>query len=321
MALTNEIFQEHELLRKPKPRSFASKWGLTLFLMCMPAIVFVAIFNYGTIPGLLIAFKNYKVYLGMYDSPFTSLGGFQHFYDFLTDPYFWTYMKNTIVLSVTQLIIGAILPVIYALFLNEVKYKFSKRVIQTIMYAPYFISTVVMVGMLYAFFNTDFGVLAKLFAPIFGNQNYMADPNGFIVIYLVSAVWQGLGWWSIMYMGNLANVDPNLHDAARIDGAGRFRRMFSVNLPSIIPLCVIMFIMAVGNVLSVGFEKVYLMQMSTNLSTSAIISTYVYEISFSSGIGQFDYATAIGLFNMLVNIILLLVCNFISKKVSDTSLW
>ena len=142
------------------------------------------------------------------------------------------------------------------------------------------------------------------------------------MIYVVSGLWQGLGWWSIVYIGTLSNVDPNLHDAAIIDGASRFRRIISVNLPSIVPLATIMLIMSVGNILSVGFEKVYLMQLATNLSSSEIISTYVYRVSFPEyGLPQFSYATAIGLFNSIINIIILCLANFVSKKVSENSLW
>ena len=191
------------------------------------------------------------------------------------------------------------------------------------MYAPYFISVSVLVGMMFAFFKVDSGIFTRIFAFFgFDATNLMENPDYFCMLYVVSGLWQGLGWWSIVYMGSLANVDPNLHDAAIIDGAGRGRRILYVNLPQIIPLAVIMFIMSIGNILSVGFEKVYLMQLSTNLSSSEIIATYVYNISFPKfGSAQYSYATAIGLFNSVVNIIILCLGNFVSKKVSDNSLW
>ena len=192
------------------------------------------------------------------------------------------------------------------------------------MYAPYFISVSVLVGMLFAFFNSDSGIFTRVFAFFgFNAANLMENPDYFCMIYVVSGLWQGLGWWSIVYIGTLSNVDPNIHDAAIIDGAGRIRRIIYVNLPAIIPLATIMFIMSIGNILSVGFEKVYLMQLSTNLSSSEIIATYVYRVSFPEfgGIPQFSYATAIGLFNSFVNILILILANFVSKKVSDNSLW
>ena len=251
------------------------------------------------------------------------MGGFQHFYNFVTSPNFWEILKNTLVLSVLSILFNSLLPIIFALFLNEIRAKGYKKAVQLIMYAPYFISTVVLVGMLFAFFDADSGIFTNILVSLgFERQNLMENPDAFAMIYVLSGVWQGLGWWSIVYMGTLANVDPNLHDAAIIDGAGRFRRIFYINLPAIVPMAVIMFIMSIGNILNVGFEKVWLMQLSTNLSTSEIISTYVYRISFPSfGLPQFSYATAIGLFNSVINIIILWGANFISKKVSNNSLW
>ena len=251
------------------------------------------------------------------------MGGFKHFYTFVTSPNFLSILRNTLVLSLLSIVFNSILPIIYALFLNEVRNKGYKKLIQLIMYAPYFISVVVLVGMLFVFFDVDSGIFTKILVALgFDQQNMMENPDAFAAIYVISGIWQGLGWWSIVYIGTLSNVDPNLHDAARIDGAGRFRRIFYINLPAIIPLAIIMFIMSIGNVLNVGFEKVYLMQLSTNLSKSEIISTYVYRISFPDyGLPQYSYATAIGLFNSAINIVILCIANFISKKVSHNSLW
>ena len=312
-----------DLVRKPKNRTFANKIGLVLILMALPAVVYIFIFHYMPLEGLIIAFKDYNSFQGMFNSPWTSMGGFQHFYNFVTSPNFWQILRNTLVLSVLSILFNSLLPIIFALFLNEIRAKGYKKTIQLIMYAPYFISTVVLVGMLFAFFDADSGIFTNILVSLgFERQNLMENPDAFAMIYVLSGVWQGLGWWSIVYMGTLANVDPNLHDAAIIDGAGRFRRIFYINLPAIIPMAVIMFIMSIGNILNVGFEKVWLMQLSTNLSTSEIISTYVYRISFPSfGLPQFSYATAIGLFNSGINIIILWAANFISKKVSNTSLW
>ena len=312
-----------DLVRKPKNRTFANKIGLVLILMALPAVVYIFIFHYMPLEGLIIAFKDYNSFQGMFNSPWTSMGGFQHFYNFVTSPNFWQILRNTLVLSVLSILFNSLLPIIFALFLNEIRAKGYKKTIQLIMYAPYFISTVVLVGMLFAFFDADSGIFTNILVAMgFNRQNLMENPDAFAMIYVLSGVWQGLGWWSIVYMGTLANVDPNLHDAAIIDGAGRFRRIFYINLPAIIPMAVIMFIMSIGNILNVGFEKVWLMQLSTNLSTSEIISTYVYRISFPSfGLPQFSYATAIGLFNSVINIIILWAANFISKKVSNNSLW
>ena len=317
----NEIV---EILRTPTKRKWYSKIGLVLFIMTIPTVLYFLIFHYLPIGGLVIAFKDYNAFQGIFGSPWTTAGGFQHFINFVTDPKFFTLLGNTLYLSVMSIIFNSLCPIIFALILNEVKPKRFKKVVQTIMYAPYFISVSVLVGMLFVFFNSDSGIFTKIFAAFgFDASNLLENPDYFCMIYVVSGLWQGLGWWSIVYMGNLSNVDPNLHDAAIIDGAGRIRRIISVNLPSIIPLATIMFIMSIGNILSVGFEKVYLMQLSPNLISSEIISTYVYSISFPEfgGIPQFSYATAIGLFNSIVNIIILCAANFVSKKVSSNSLW
>ena len=318
---TSELkFSREDLIRKPKAKSLYSKLGITLFLMTLPTIVYIFIFHYMPLEGLLISFKDYNSFQGIFGSPWTSMGGFKHFY---TSPNFLSILRNTLVLSLLSIVFNSILPIIYALFLNEVRNKGYKKLIQLIMYAPYFISVVVLVGMLFVFFDVDSGIFTKILVALgFDQQNMMENPNAFAAIYVISGIWQGLGWWSIVYIGTLSNVDPNLHDAARIDGAGRFRRIFYINLPAIIPLAIIMFIMSIGNVLNVGFEKVYLMQLSTNLSKSEIISTYVYRISFPDyGLPQYSYATAIGLFNSAINIVILCIANFISKKVSHNSLW
>lgn len=321
---TSELkFSREDLIRKPKAKSLYSKLGITLFLMTLPTIVYIFIFHYMPLEGLLISFKDYNSFQGIFGSPWTSMGGFKHFYTFVTSPNFLSILRNTLVLSLLSIVFNSILPIIYALFLNEVRNKGYKKFIQLIMYAPYFISVVVLVGMLFVFFDVDSGIFTKILVALgFDQQNMMENPDAFAAIYVISGIWQGLGWWSIVYIGTLSNVDPNLHDAARIDGAGRFRRIFYINLPAIIPLAIIMFIMSIGNVLNVGFEKVYLMQLSTNLSKSEIISTYVYRISFPDyGLPQYSYATAIGLFNSAINIVILCIANFISKKVSHNSLW
>lgn len=291
--------------------------------MTLPTIAYIFVFHYMPLEGLLISFKDYNSFQGIFGSPWTSMGGFKHFYTFVTSPNFLSILRNTLVLSLLSIAFNSILPIIYALFLNEVRNKGYKKLIQLIMYAPYFISVVVLVGMLFVFFDVDSGIFTKILVALgFDQENMMENPDAFAAIYVISGIWQGLGWWSIVYIGTLSNVDPNLHDAARIDGAGRFRRIFYINLPAIIPLAIIMFIMSIGNVLNVGFEKVYLMQLSTNLSKSEIISTYVYRISFPDyGLPQYSYATAIGLFNSAINIVILCIANFISKKVSHNSLW
>lgn len=299
-----------------------SKMHIVLYLMVLPTIAYVFIFNYMPLGGLVMAFKNYNSFQGMWESPWADMHGWAHFYNFITLPNFWALVRNTLVLSCLSIFFNTICPIFFALFLNEVKNKKFKRVIQTVMYAPYFISVVVVVAMLFAFFDYDSGILTNLLVFFGANrQNLMQNSNTFAIIYVLSGLWQGLGWWAIIYFGTLANVDPSLHESAMLDGAGRLRRIFCINLPEIMPMAIIMFILSLGNILNVGFEKVYLMQTADTLSISEIISTYVYRVSFISEPAQYSYATAIGLFNSVLNIILLVTANSLSKRISETSLW
>lgn len=296
--------------------------SLILYLIMLPAIVYTIIFHYIPMFGLVIAFKDYNSFQGIFGSPWAEMGGFEHFYNFLTLPDFWKLMWNTLSLSSVSLFFGTVLPIAFALLVHEIHGKTYKRVVQTISYAPYFISTVVMVSMLFIFCNAETGIINRILQVI-GLEPIaiMEKSDLFISTYVISGVWQGLGWSAIIYVGTLANVDQSLHEAAMLDGANRFQRIIHVNLPTIVPIMTIMLIMNVGNILNIGFEKVYLMQTAGNLSASRIISTYIYEVSLKSNIPQFSYATAIGVFNSIVNIILLVITNTISKKVSETSLW
>ncbi len=298
---------------------FTNNPSLILWLIMLPAIIYTVIFHYVPMFGLIIAFKDYNSFQGIFNSPWV---GFQHFTTFFSSPDFWPMLWNTFSLSFVSLFFGTVLPIIFALLVNEIKGKFYKRFVQTISYAPYFISTVVAVSMLFIFCNVETGVVNRILgafgiAPI----AIMEESSWFVATYVISGVWQGLGWSAIIYVGTLANVDQSLHEAAVLDGANRFQRVIHVNLPTIVPIMTIMLIMNVGNILNVGFEKVYLMQTSGNLSVSRIISTYVYEVSLKSNIPQFSYATAIGIFNSVVNIILLVITNIISKRLTETSLW
>ena len=306
--------------KRRKPPAFLKNWSL--YLLLLPTTVYLLIFCYVPILGSVIAFKDYNAFLGIWDSPWAASGGFQHFVNFVTMPNFWNILGNTLVLSIASIIFNTILPVVFALFVNELRWNWAKKTVQVISYAPYFISTVVVVGMLFSFSSIESGVFNKIITLCGGDPtNIMESKGAFAAIYVISGLWQGLGWWSIVYFGALSNVDKELHEAAVLDGAGRFRRIWHINLPTILPMVIIMFIMSIGNMLNVGFEKVYLMQTNGNLSASEIISTYVYLVSMLATVPQYSYATAIGLFNSFINIILLVIANVISKRVSQTSLW
>lgn len=290
-----------------------------LYLLLLPAVIYLIIFAYAPISGIILSFKDYDPVLGIIGSPWV---GFEKFKMFFSSYYFKTTVLNTLIISVYSLVINTPLPIIFALLINEVRIGWMKKAVQTITYAPYFISVVVLVGMCFSFFALETGVINKVLSALgFGENSFMTDPAWFKTIYVFSGLWQGLGWWSIIYVGTLSNVDPALHEAATIDGATRFKRMIHINLPAIIPTATIMLIMSIGAMMSVGFEKVYLMQTAGTISASEIIATYAYKVSFVSSARDFSFGTAVGLFNSVINLVLLFGSNFISKKLGKESLW
>lgn len=266
--------------------------------------------------GVQIAFKDFSNKAGILGSPWA---GFKHFIRFLEYPNFGLLLKNTFIIGIYSI---ATFPcaVIFALILNEVRNVRFKKTVQMISYMPHFLSTVVVCSMLQLFFHPSKGVINIILQILGGNaQDFMTVPNYFEDIYVWSGVWQQLGWNSIIYISALAGISSELVEAARVDGAGRLGVIWHIYIPSILPTIVIMLILSCGNVLSVGFEKVFLMQNPLNLSTSQVISTYVYEIGLRGG--QFSYSSAIGLFNNIVNVILLACVNYMAKKLSGTGIW
>ncbi len=286
------------------------------YLMLLPAVIYVILFSYAPMYGLQIAFKNYKVSLGVAGSPWI---GFKNFTDFFQSYYFITLLKNTLVLSLYSLLIGFPIPIIIALILNEMKGKF-KSFTQTILYAPHFISMVVLVSILNSMLSPSQGVVNTILEMLGMERNYfMANPDYFPHLYVWSGVWQGMGWSAIIYLAALSGVDPTLHEAADMDGATRLQKIIHINIPVIMPTIIIMLILRMGQIASVGYEKVYLMQNSMNIETSEIISTYVYKRGILNS--NYSFSAAVGLFNNVVNVILVLIANRISKKVSETSLF
>lgn len=286
------------------------------YLMLLPAVVYVILFHYAPMYGLQIAFKNYKVTLGVAGSPWI---GFRNFTDFFQSYYFVTLLKNTLVLSLYSLLVGFPIPIIIALILNEIKGKF-KNFTQTILYAPHFISLVVLVSIINSMLSPSQGVVNTILEMLGMERNYfMANPDYFRHIYVWSGVWQGMGWGAIIYLAALSGVDPTLHEAADIDGATRLQKIIHINIPVIMPTIIIMLILQMGKIASVGYEKVYLMQNSMNMETSEIISTYVYKRGILNS--NYSFSAAVGLFNNVINVILVLIANHVSKKVSETSLF
>lgn len=286
-----------------------------LYLLLLPAFIYVLIFSYGPMYGIIIAFKNYKPKLGYLGSEWV---GLKHFIRFIKYPQFWDLIRNTLSISLYSLLTFPC-AIILALLFNEMKNAAFKKTVQMATYAPYFLSTVVMCSLVILMLGRK-GPLGELYSSVTGeSKDLLTVPSYFSSIYVWSGVWQSVGWGTIIYLSALAGVSSELIEAAKIDGAGRLNVIWHVNLPCILPTIIVMFIMSTGNVLSVGFEKIFLLQNDLNLETSRVISTYTYEIGLLGG--QFSYSTAIGLFNNLVNIAVLFCANKLAKKVSGIGLW
>ena len=286
-----------------------------MYILILPALIYLFIFDYGPMYGIIIAFKDFRVSKGYWGSEWV---GLKHFIRFLSYPDFWKMMRNTLAISLYSM---ATFPfaIILALMINEIRSTAFKKTVQMITYSPYFLSTVVMCGMITLFVGRE-GMIGHLYTLVTGESvNLLTKKDFFSSIYVWSGVWQHTGWGTIIYLSALAGVPGELVEAAKIDGANRFQIIRHINVPCILPTIVIMFIMNTGSVLSVGFEKIFLLQNDLNLDVSRVIATYVYEIGLAGG--QFSYSTAIGLFNNIVNIIVILIANKISKKVSGIGIW
>ncbi len=290
--------------------------GREYYLLILPALVYVLIFCYGPMYGIQIAFKDYKMSRGIWDSKWV---GLMHFKDFFQGYYFWNLIKNTLLLSLYNLIVTFPIPIMVALIINELKGRY-KKVVQTVLYAPHFISTVVLVGMIGIMFSPSVGVVNQ-FLNLLGIDSiyFMGDSRYFRHMYVWSGLWQQMGWSAIIYIAALSGVDPALHEAASIDGATRMQRILHINLPCIAPTIIIMLILAVGSIANVGYEKVFLMQNSLNQDVSEVISTYVYKRGIIDT--NYSFSTAVNLFNNVVNLILLLIANTVSRKFSESSLF
>lgn len=311
---------KNKIKKEPRRRlswgqSFQRYWQL--YLLVLPVVLYFIIFKYWPMYGVQIAFRDFLPSSGFLGSEWV---GLKHFQQFFSSFSFTVVLGNTLLLSVFLLLFSFPAPVLLALLLNEIQNKRCKRALQTITYAPHFLSTVVMVSMLVAFVNTDTGIINSVIK-LFGMEpvDFMSQTAWFRPLYIITDVWKGAGWGSIIYLSSLSSIDPTLYEAARIDGASRFRQMLSITLPCLAPTIVLMLIMDSGRIMNVGFEKVLLMQNSLNIDASEVISTYVYKM----GIGQmqFSYSTAIDLFNSVINLIMLLTVNKISKRLSGNGMF
>ncbi len=295
-------------------RDLVKNYGL--YLLLVPAILFYTLFCYKPLYGAIIAFKRYVPTKGIIASPWV---GLTHFEAFFGSYYFWRLLRNTLTISLSSLVIGFPAPIIFALLLNELRSERFKKIVQTVTYLPHFISMVVMCGLI-RLFTQDTGVVVQALS-LFGFEpvSLLSRAEYFVPVYVLSGVWQGIGWGSIIYLSALTGIDPELYEAATIDGANRWRQTLHVTLPGIAPTIIIMLLLRMGSVMSVGYEKIILLYNDGILETADVISSFVYRRGLLNY--EWSYSTAVGLFNSVINFILIVLFNRLSRSLSETSLW
>ena len=295
------------------------KANYQLYLIIAIPLIWLIIFKYVPMVGAQIAFKDYRAVDGIFGSKWVGLKNFKRFF---SNYQFWQVLKNTVTISLYQLIAGFPFPIILALAMNATLRTKFKKTVQMVTYMPHFISVVVLVGMVLQFTNPRVGIINTVIKAFGGTPiDFMSKSSLFSSIYVWSGVWQSCGWGTIIYLAALAGVDTELHEAAMLDGASRFKRMIHIELPLIVPTMVTMLILQFGRIMDLGFEKIYLMQNSLNRDASEVISTLVYKVGLAANVPDFAYATAIGLFNSVINLALVLIVNKVCKKISGTGLW
>lgn len=309
-------FGRFQIRLKKTLRQTRRRWVLLLFLAA--AVTITILFSYVPMNGLQIAFRDFTPKDGITGSEWV---GLKHFKRFFSSYNAASIIKNTILLSLYNMLWSFPIPVILALMINQLRSRRLAKAVQNITYMPYFISVVVMVGMLSLFLNSNTGLYGNLMNKlgVENAPNLLADSKWFRTVYIGSGIWQSSGFASVLYLGVLTGIDQQLYEAAEIDGASRFKQILHVDLPCLLPTMTIMFIMQMGNLMNIGFEKVYLMQNSVNVETAEVISTYVYKVGLKGM--QYSFATAVSLFNTVINIILLILTNYIAKRTSNTSLF
>jgi putative aldouronate transport system permease protein len=299
--------------KNPVVQHFRKYWQL--WVMVFPGVLLILVFNYIPMYGIQLAFRDFDFSKGLTGGQFV---GFKYFKQFFDSPMFAPVLINTIRISLATIVFGFFAPILLALVINQVGSPKTKQILQTTVYLPHFISTVVMVGMIQIFLSPETGLLTHLFH-LSANTNLMGDSAAFVPVYVISEIWQHCGWNSIIYLAALAGVDPQLYESAEMDGASRLKKIIHIDIPAIVPIMVLLLILNMGGVLGAGFDKIFLMQNNLNLPVSEVISTYVYKIGLLGS--QFSYSTAIGLFNTVINFAFLFITNQISKKVANQSLW
>jgi putative aldouronate transport system permease protein len=288
-----------------------------LYLFLLPAIVYVLVFKYWPLYGLQLAFKEFIAVHGIWGSPWIGLENFERFFNSYS---FVQVLRNTLTINLGTLIFGFPAPILLALMLNEVGNGFFRRLVQTVSYAPHFVSTVAVVGMMFIFLSPRNGLVNMIIQALGGEPIFFMGQASWVVpLYVLSELWQHAGWGAIIYLGALTAINPEIREAATVDGASKFQRVLFVDLPGIMPTIIIMLILRMGNLMEVGFEKAFLMQNPMNVAAAEVINTYVYKAGLLQA--QFGFATAIGLFNALLNFAFLLFANYLSKRYSESSLW
>ena len=288
-----------------------------LLLIILPGVIYFAVFCYGPMYGILMAFKDYNISKGVWGSPWV---GLKHFKELVQSVYFGRLVKNTYLLSIEQLLWSFPIPIAFALLLNEIKNKHFQRFAQTAAYLPHFVSVVVVVGILKDLLSSNGGVITQVLSTFsVAPKNYFNLPGAFRPLYVGSGVWQEFGWNSIIYVAAISGIDQQMYESAALDGAGKWQKLVHITLPSIAPTIILLLILNMGNMLNIGYEKVILMYNSATYSTADIFSTYVYRKGLLNA--QYSFAAAVGLANSLINIVILLTANFTAKKMTDTSIF
>lgn len=313
--MSTVIRQTHLTKSRKQMKCILRNWDL--YLLLIPVLAYFIIFHFAPMYGVQIAFRQFSFRKGITGSTWV---GLKHFERFFSSFYFERLMINTLTISIYNLILGFPVPIILALLLNEVKNPHYKKTIQTITYAPHFLSTVVMVSIINALFSSSTGIVNNIAQALGGQRtDYITEPAYFKSLYVLSGIWQSMGWNSIIYIAALSGIDPTLYEAGRVDGASKWKMMLHITLPCILPTISIMLILNCGRMMSIGFEKVYLMQNDLNIAASDIISTYVYKSGLINS--EYSFSTAVGLFNSVINCILLVTVNAITGKLSDTKIF
>lgn len=304
------VFRQGKMIKKDYKRY------KFVYFMIIPVVAFYLIFHYAPLGGAVIAFKNFSPKLGIWGSEWA---GLKHFTDFFSNFYFERTLVNTLVISFMDLVFGFPAPIILALMLNEVRSRRFKKTVQTISYLPHFISVVVICGLLRDFFSIN-GLVNNIIQAFGGTPSqFLNEPGAFKPIFVGSNVWQSFGWGSIIYLASLTSIDPQLYEAAKIDGAGRWKQTLNITIPGILPTMITLLILRIGSIMSVGFEKIILLYNPLTYEAAEVISTYVYKKGLIDM--NYSFSTAVGLFNSTINCALLILANFVSRKVNETSIW